>query len=112
MFSYMLDTARVNSSTIYAMNQGVDPIKQISFEYTFQLVMELMKPTMEGRNQNGMLMTTKQKISLVLGRAPPIPEPRAENGPAFGCNKKEVRFMSTCSRRRKTIRKIKNQLVV
>ena len=47
MFTYMLDTARINSSTIYALNQGKDPIKGKSFEYTYQLLMELVKPTIE-----------------------------------------------------------------
>ena len=47
---YMLDTARVNSSTIFALNQGKDPIEERSFEYTYQLVMELVKPTIEIRN--------------------------------------------------------------
>ena len=32
MFAYMLDTARVNSSTIFALNQGKDLIKGKSFE--------------------------------------------------------------------------------
>jgi len=46
----MLDTARVNSSTIFALNQGKDPIKEKSFEYTYHLVMELVKLTIEMRN--------------------------------------------------------------
>ena len=33
MFAYMLDTARVNSLTIFALNQGKDPIKKKSFKY-------------------------------------------------------------------------------
>ena len=32
MFAYMLDTARVNSSTIFALNQGKDLINGKSFE--------------------------------------------------------------------------------
>ena len=32
MFAYMLDTARVKSSTIFGLNQGKDPIKGKSFE--------------------------------------------------------------------------------
>ncbi|XP_057296254.1 piggyBac transposable element-derived protein 1-like [Hydractinia symbiolongicarpus] len=88
MFSYMLDTARVNSSTIYSLNKGIDPLQQKSFEYAFQLVMELVKPTIQKRSQNGMLSITKQKINLVLGNAQCNPEPRAAIGPAFAETRK------------------------
>ena len=47
----MLDIVRENSSTIFALSQGKDPIKEKSFEYTHQLVMEFVKPTTEIRNQ-------------------------------------------------------------
>ena len=51
MFAYMLDIVRANSSTIFALSQGKDPIKEKCFEYTHQLVMEFVKPTTEIRNQ-------------------------------------------------------------
>ena len=35
MFAYMLDTARVSSSTIFALNQGKDPVEGKHFEYTY-----------------------------------------------------------------------------
>ena len=47
MFAYMLDTARVNSWTIFALNQGKDLIMEKSFEYTYQFVMELVKLTIK-----------------------------------------------------------------
>ena len=43
----MLDTARVNSWTIFALNQGKDLIMEKSFEYTYQFVMELVKLTIK-----------------------------------------------------------------
>ena len=37
IFAYMLDTARANSLTIYALNQGKDPINEKSCKYTYHL---------------------------------------------------------------------------
>ena len=55
----MLDIARVNSSTIFALNQGKDPIKEKSFEYTYQIVMELVEPTIDMWDQ--VFLTSKIK---------------------------------------------------
>ena len=84
MFAYMLDTARVNSSTIFPLNQGKDPIKEKSFEYTYQLVMKLVKPTTEMWNQVFLASKIKQKIALVLDRLVPQPEPHRNDGFALG----------------------------
>ena len=84
MFAYMLDTARVNSSTIVALNQGEDPIKEKYFECTYQLVMELVKITIEMRNQVFLASNIKQKIALVLDRPVPQPELHQSDGPALG----------------------------
>ena len=45
------DMSRVNSSTIYALNMNVDPVKQKSFEHGLELVMQLVKPHIAMRNQ-------------------------------------------------------------
>ena len=66
MFAYILDTARVNSSTTFALNQGKDPIQEKSFEYTYQLVMDLVKPTIEIRNQIFLASKIKQEIALEM----------------------------------------------
>ena len=66
-FAYMIDTARVNSSTIYALNKKIDPLKQKSFEYGFELVMQLVKPHIARRNQKYLPMVIKRKIALVIG---------------------------------------------
>ena len=51
MFAYILDTARVNSSTVFALNQGKGPIKERFFEYTYQILLELAKPTIKIRTK-------------------------------------------------------------
>jgi len=84
----MLDTARVNSSTIFVLNQGKDPIKEKSFEYTYQLVIELVKLTIEMRNQVFLILKTKQKIALVLDRPVPQPEPPQNDLPALAVTRK------------------------
>ena len=44
--------ARVNSATIHALNRKEDPCRVDSFEYAFDLVMQLVKPFIEERNVN------------------------------------------------------------
>jgi hypothetical protein len=80
----MIDTARVNSSTIYALNKNVDPVKQKSFEDGFELAMQLVKPHIARRNQNCLLMVVKQKIQLIIGDNGQNDQPDADDGPAFG----------------------------
>ena len=75
IFAFMLDTAQVNSSTIFALNEGKDPIKEKSSEYTYRLVMELVKPTTEMGNQVFLASKIQQKIALVLDR--PVPQPES-----------------------------------
>ena len=70
----MFDTARLGSSAIFALNQDRDPIKEKSFQYTYQLVMELVKPTTEMWNQVFLASKIKQKIAFVLDRPVPHPE--------------------------------------
>jgi hypothetical protein len=82
MFCYMMDTARVNSSTIFSLNNGVDPIKQKSFEYTFDLVMELVKPHIQMRSLAGLQSVTIEKIYHIIGR-PAQQDRRGDYGPAF-----------------------------
>ena len=85
VFAYMLDTARVNSSTIYALNKRLDPIKQKSFEYGFDVVMGLVKPHIALRNHASLSTTIKYKIKLITGNDDQNCQPAAENnGPAFG----------------------------
>ena len=88
MFAYAVDTARVNSLTIFTLNQGKDPIKEKSFKCTHQLVVKLVKPTIEMRNQVFLASKIKQKIALVLDRPLLQPELYQNDGPAFGATRK------------------------
>ena len=42
--SYVLDTCRVNASTIYAMNNNLQPRNIKSVDFGFELVMSLIRP--------------------------------------------------------------------
>ena len=44
VFSYVIDMARVNSSTTFALQKKYDPCKQDSFEYCYTLLYQLAKP--------------------------------------------------------------------
>jgi hypothetical protein len=68
VFSYMVDMARVNSATIHALNGKKNPCKVDSFEYTFDLAMQLVKPFMEQRNVTTLQWQIKNKMELILGR--------------------------------------------
>ena len=50
-FAYMLDTCRVNSCTVYAMNNSKDPRSQDSFSFGIGLVMSLVLPFIQMRPQ-------------------------------------------------------------
>ena len=66
-FSYLMDTCRVNASTIMALNNGIDPRKLNSFNFGFDLVLELVRPFIEQRSRNGLTSDIVRKIKLVLG---------------------------------------------
>ena len=46
-FSYVLDTCRVNASTIYAMNNDLQPRNIKSVDFGFELAMSLIRPHIE-----------------------------------------------------------------
>ena len=60
--------ARVNSATIHALNCKQDPCKVDSFEYAFDLTMQLVKPYIMERNTSSLQWQIKNKIALVLDR--------------------------------------------
>ena len=53
-FFYFLDTCNVNASTVLALNQGKDPQKQDSYDFGFDLVIELVRPFIKNRSRNGL----------------------------------------------------------
>ena len=69
VFSYILDTARINSQTICALQKKVDP-RQFgkSFEFGIYLAQSLVKPLIESRSLNGLQSRVQMKMSFMLDR--------------------------------------------
>ena len=74
-FSYLLDTIRINSSTVLALNKKVDPKKVVSFDNGYLLAKQLVMPQILRRNCNGLNVSVLKKIELVIGVEE---EPRVE----------------------------------
>ena len=68
VFSYVIDMARVNSSTAFALQKKYDPCKQDSFEYCYTLLYQLVKPFRQSRRLNGLTTLVRQRIQLVIGK--------------------------------------------
>ena len=64
--AYIIDTARVNASTLYAFNTNVCPLKVDSFEFGMGIVFDLVKPFIQRRNTARLPPMVTSKISLVL----------------------------------------------
>ena len=64
--SYVLDMARVNATTIFAMNKGNDPKKQNAFSFLEKLVKQMVEPHIRNRNINGLGWIVKEKMQLFL----------------------------------------------
>ena len=60
VFSYVIDMARVNSSTTFALQKKYDPCKQDSFEYCYILLYQLVKPFIRSRSLNGLTTLVRQ----------------------------------------------------
>ena len=65
---YVIDTARVNSSTTFALQKKYDPFKQDSFEYYYTLLYQLVRPFIQSRSLNGLTTLVRQKTELVIGK--------------------------------------------
>lgn len=81
VFAYLLDTIRVNSATIYALNQKIDPKKQKSFEHGYNLAEQLILPQIRRRNKNGLTSTVIRKIEIVTGEVNATNEDPEPNKP-------------------------------
>ena len=53
-FSYVLDMARVNASTIFALNKRISPSKADALDVGYCLMESLVKPHVERRSTNGL----------------------------------------------------------
>lgn len=69
MICYLLDTSRVNASTIWALNNGKDPRKVDSHTFGWQLAMSLITPLVRRRAQSPSHFSPAvlQKMSIILG---------------------------------------------
>ena len=66
VFSYIVDLARVNSSTLFALSGNKDPLKQSSFEFGMDIVCSLVGLFIQQRNQSHLAPSIKRKIAVVL----------------------------------------------
>ena len=67
-FSYVIDKARANSCTTFALQKKYDPCKQNSFEYCYTLLYQLVKPFVQSRSLNGVTTLVTQNTELVIGK--------------------------------------------
>ena len=67
-FSYVLNTCRVNASTIYAMNNDLQPRNMKSVDFGFEQAMSLIRPHIEQRSLNGTNSSVVRKIEIVPGK--------------------------------------------
>ena len=75
-FSYIVDMARVNSSTLFALNGNKDLLKQSSFEFGMDIACSLVGPFIQERNQSHLAPSIKWKIAVVLDMMQ-LPNPAA-----------------------------------
>ena len=66
VFTYVIDMARVNSCTIFALQKKYDTCKQDSFKYCYTLLYQLVKPFIQSQSLNGLTTMMGQKIELVI----------------------------------------------
>ena len=68
VFSYVLDTRRVNASTIYAINNDLQPRNIKSVDFEFELAMSLIRPHIEQRSLIGINSSVVCKTEIVPGK--------------------------------------------
>ena len=67
-FAYILDKVRVNASTLFALNnKKEDPSKQESFVFGMSVVLGLVGPFIQQRNQSKLSPCAKAKTAMDLG---------------------------------------------
>ena len=67
VLAYLLDTIRVNSATLYALNNQKDPTEHNAFEHGYNLAEQLVLPQIQRRNRVGLNSTVIRKIQIVTG---------------------------------------------
>ena len=66
VFSYLLDTARVNSQTLWALNKNRNPKLTNSFQFALQLATDLVYAHINIRNTKYLATATRKKIETFL----------------------------------------------
>ena len=90
---YMLDTIRVNSKTIWCIKQGPDVQKFKSFDFAWELAMQLLKPFIRSWNISGLLRMTLERMERVLGE-------KIQVAPQTNGKRKQYPYPHTDERRR------------
>ena len=72
-FAYVLDTCRVNTSTVIALNQCIEPRNTNSFDFGITLVLQLVCPFVALRSKWGLSKGIQDKIQITFS------EPREES---------------------------------
>ena len=70
-FSYVMDTCRVNASTIYPVNNDLQPQTIKSVYFGFALVMSLIRSHIEQLSSTGINFSVIRKIETGLGKKYP-----------------------------------------
>ena len=96
-FSYTVDIARVNSSTLFCLNGNKDSLKQSSFEFGMDIVCSLVGPFIQQRNQSHLGPSIKRKIAVVLDMMQLLnqaaaPQNRADAGIFPSKSEKRLRY--------------------
>ena len=81
VFFYLLDTIRVNASTVFALATKKSPTKINSFDFGVELADSLIRPYLTERSQNGLQSVIQAKMILYTGETVPsrgneAPHPR------------------------------------
>ena len=69
-FCYLLDTARINSHTVWSMNHKLNPRKTDSYKFCKEVAMQLIIPFMKARSNHGFSKLVQKKMFLFL--PPPV----------------------------------------
>ena len=86
--SFVLDTARVNSATLFAIATGVSPHSIDSFEFAWDLANSLVLPLARSRPVQGLPKAVQLKLSLLLGPESAEVQPPKEQTSASGSTAK------------------------
>lgn len=118
--AYILDTARVNSQTIYSTANNLDPRKSSSLTFGWSLVKALCNPQIERRKVEACSLTqsTIAKMNFMLGHATEevedaIPEATHETRKRGRCHAcLEAAYGPGYSRNREKVKKVFSQCQV